>query len=265
MKTVSIHDLLSWAFLEELPKIGAPTLSVPGFTPSDLVAQMMELGTSIDRTPNRYGVISGFVHQGAPHPDAVIVGDAVRGLAERRGFEIGAGWNPFPEWADEHGVIRAEVERVAAAELGRSGRMSGRHVVHLVTSAAILRRGPDWSADEPRVVMMTRAGKPAWFVQRKARDRTGAVYHFEDDGFDQRKQRPKPGAYRKWKLAKSIRGAIIARLEWQVWQSALEVLTESLSGRLSGHEIRPFYPNMQPWFHRNIRALNSQGFENAGK
>ncbi len=72
------------------------------------------------------------------------VGDAVRALAKLDGFEIGAGWQPFPEWDDPHGLIAAEVASVVAHELGRGGRMNGRHVVNLVTSAAILRRGPDW-------------------------------------------------------------------------------------------------------------------------
>jgi hypothetical protein len=259
MKTISIENLLIWAFTVELPKVGAGQVSVPGFSPTDVMVQFMELGTSIDKSPNGFGVVAGYAYEGEPHPDALVVGNAVKRLADRDGFEVGAGWKPFPDWTDEHGLVAAEVRKVVAAETGRGGRLNGKQVVNLVTSAAILKRGPDWHAEEPKAVMMTRSGKPAWFVSRTRKTpRTGAIETYEDDGFDQKKQRPKPGAYRKYRLDRSIRGDIVARLEWQVWQSALETLAEELSGRLSDHEIAPFRPNRAPWFasQTKIETLN---------
>lgn len=257
MKKTTIEALLTWAFTLELPKIGTSEASYSA-APSTwgILSDVINLGTMIDKSPNGYGVISGFSYEGEPHEDALVVGDAVRALADRN-FEIGEGWNPFPDWEDPHGLIADEVARVSAEQLGRSGRLNGRHVVSLVTTAAILKRGPDWRCDEPKTVMVMSNGKPAWFIMRKCRDRTGAILNYEDNGFDQRKQRPKSGAYRKYRLDHSARGAILSRLDWQLWQAALEDLSESLCGRLQSHELAPFYPDRQPW--ASIRKSQRSG------
>lgn len=253
MKKMTIDQLLIWAFTEELPKIGARSEASMSAAPSswNVMSDMIALGTMVDKGPNQYGVVSGFVYGGDPHPDALIVGDAVRGLAAHDGFEVGEGWNPFPEWKDEHGLIAAEVALVAADQMGRSGRLNGRYMVSLVTSAAILKRGPCWLADEPRVVMMARSGKPAWFVKRKMRNRMGQIVTYEDNGFDERKQRPRPGAYRKYRLAEPIRSAIVARMDWQLWQSALNFLHRRLSAQLSAHDLLAFVPDRTPWLYHH--------------
>lgn len=249
MKKIGIEDLLTWAFTQELPKIGARSEASMSAAPSswNVMSDMIALGTMIDKGPNCYGVVSGFVYEGEPHQDAIVVGDAVRALADVEGFEIGAGWKPFPEWQDEHGLIAAEVARVVEHELGRSGLLNGRYVVNLVTNATILKRGPCWHAEEPRVAMIRNSGKDAWFIQRSAKTSLGKLYYYEDDGFNHRSQRPFKGAYRKWRLVDPLRSAIIGRMEWQLWQSALEMLFENLSGRLLQHELVPFTPNRFPW------------------
>lgn len=248
-KVTTISALLRWAFVEELPKVESGRVG-PSAAPSvwQMMFDVITLGTNIDKSPNGYGVVGNFVNVGDPHPDALLVGDAVRALADRNGFEIMSGWWPFPEWDDPHGIIRAEVDRIAQEQVfERGGRLNGRHVVTLVTSAAILGRGPDWTADMPKVVMLKNGGKDAWFVKRYAKDAFGRNIEYEDNGFNVRRQRPLRGAYRKYRLAEPIRSAVIARLEWQLWQSALEVLHDSLSGGLSQHDLLPFVPNRQPW------------------
>ncbi len=35
------------------------------------------------------------------------------------------------------------------------------------------------------------------FIQRKAKDRTGRIVAYEDNGFDIKRQRPMKGAYRR--------------------------------------------------------------------
>jgi hypothetical protein len=251
MKLMTIGNLLGWAFTQELPKIGATqvTASGPGFSANTAQAQMQELGTLIDRSPNPYGVIPYFSDEGDPHPDALIVAQAVRALADRDGYEVGSGWTPFPEWEDDHGVISAEVEKVIAAETGRGGKLNSKQIVNLVTSAAILKRGPDWRADQPKIVTIKANGKDdSWFIKRTRIDKkTGRMEEYEDNGFDARKRKPKAAAYRKYRLDGSIRGAVVARLEWQLWQSALEVLAEDLQGRLHDHKVIPFRANRAPW------------------
>ncbi len=267
-KMMTIEALLTWAFTEELPKVESGSVG-PSAAPSvwQMMFDVITLGTNIDKSPNGYGVVGHFVNIGEPHPDALVVGDAVRALADRNGFEIMSGWWPFPEWDDPHGVIRAEVDRIAQEQVfERSGKLNGRHIVTLVTTAAILKRGPDWTADRPQVVTIKLNGKDdAWFVKRIAKDAFGRPIEYEDSGFDYRKRRPKKGAYRKYRLAKPIRAAVMARLEWQLWQSALEVLHESLSGHLSNHDLLPFSADRHPWIRSASHASNGQPIVNAAE
>lgn len=263
-RKITIEKLLEWAFREELCKVGAGGgFSLVSASAWDLVSGMAELGTLIDRSPNGYGVIPGFHALGDPHPDAVAVGDAVRGLRDI-GFEIPEGWNPLSEFDDPHELIAAEVERVAGRERLKGDRLTGRHMAALVTNAAILGRGPDWVIEEEpgfRLVMV--AGQPAWFIKRRHQtEGDGRVYEIETaDGFDKRKARPKPGAYRKYELKRMMAGDILSRLEWQIWQDALSHLRDSLAGSLSVHDLEQFSPNRFPWLARPRRQGNSLASE----
>ena len=257
MRSMSIEDLLIWAFNEELPKVGGKSEAVLSAAPSTwaVMSDVIALGTIVDKGPNRYGVVSGFSYEGDPHPDALIVGALVRGLANSGGFEIEEGWNPFPEWSDERGLIASEVRRVVDHELQRGAKLNGRYIVHLVTTSAILKRGPCWQADEPKQVKIAVNGKDAWFVQRKARNGLGKVYTYEDNGFSQRSQRPMKGAYQKWRLTQPLRSAIIGRLDWQLWQSALEALHGQIASQeLSSISVTPFQPDRFPW-RRGLRTV----------
>ncbi|MBB2841450.1 UNVERIFIED_ORG: hypothetical protein GGE64_005233 [Rhizobium etli] len=271
MKKVTIEQLLNWAFTQELCKVGAPMADAGGLGYSQawsMTSDMAVLGTIIDRSPNVYGVIPDFISaQAAPHADAVKVGEAVRAMAEFGSFGYsGEGvWNPFPEWEDTLGLIAAEVASVDQALQLKGERLNGRHVVNLVTSHAILGRGPDWTAEKPTVRMVMKAGKPAWFVMKKGRDALNRVYHYEADGFDRKKQRPMKGAYRKHELSTSIRGAILSRLDWQLWQDALEHLYYELSGRLQSNDLQPFAPDRQPWARVASRQSSAQPIEKASE
>ncbi|NEI89522.1 hypothetical protein GR248_01700 [Rhizobium leguminosarum] len=266
MKKVTIEQLLSWAYSQELCKVGAPMADTGhGFSAAwSMMSEVAALGTLIDRNPNVYGVIPDYIAAAAdPHPDAVKVGDAVRAMQEFGSFDYsGDGtWNPFPEWDDALGLIAAEVASVDETLRLKGERLNGRHVVNLVTRHAILGRGPDWTAEQPTVRMVMKSGKPAWFVAKKGRDALNKVYHYEADGFDKRKQRPMKGAYRKHELSTSIRGAILSRLDWQLWQDALHHLHSSLFGRLKSNDLLPFVPDRAPWARLAFRSTSSQAIE----
>ena len=262
MKTIGITELLAWAFCQELCKVGSggDGLTSVGSSNWSVTREMATLGTLIDKSPNAYGVVPGFIEDGEPHPDAVKVGDAVRGLA-RIGFEIPDGWMPFPEFDDPHGLILREVERVVAEVRLKGDRLGGRHLVSLVTGAAILGRGPDWSAKPPTFRMVSANGKPRWFLMKKAKDAFGRAYEFEADGYDAKRGKPLRGAFRRYELSEMMRGDILSRLDWQLWQDALAVLTGDLRGRLANHRLEAFHVDRQPWaWSRNV-AVNSQAIE----
>lgn len=264
MRKIGIQELLAWAFTQELPKIGAAEAIGPGYSQAwSMMSEVATLGTLVDRSPNAFGVIPDFIYGGYPHPDAVMVGEAVHRLVDRGGYDIPDGWNPFPEWQDEHGLIAAEVRNVVEHIRARPEQVSGRHVAQLVTTAAVLGRGPDWEAAEPTVQMVSVKGKPLWFVQSKARDSLGRVYSFETDGFDRKTHRPKPGAYRKYQLSSPLRGAILARLDWQLWQDALLSLQIELSDRVTVADLLAFQPVRRPWMRQANYSNSSQAFDAA--
>lgn len=266
MKSVSIENLLTWAFTEELPKVGSPVALGPGAVPSpaETVSRVGELGTTVDFELNKYGVVSAFLDMGEPHQDALAVGDAVRSMAHCDGFEIPAGWNPFPGYSEATGTVRDECARIIEEyETSRSNSTYGRQVVAMIVSAAVLRHGPVWEGSEPKVATVRRSNKDVWFVKRRAKTSLGNVVEYEDNGFDQRKQRPMRGAYRKYHLVEPIRSTVLARIDWQLWQSALGQLHHSLSGRLADHDLLPFRLNWQPWATIEKSPSGGKAIENA--
>lgn len=264
VKKVTIAALLEWAFTSELSRPRRDSNGSGALASSWRANTMMaELGTMIDRSPKRSGFLPDFMDIPEPDSDAVLAGDAVRGLARRGGFDIPGGWNPFPEWEDEHGLISAEVGREVADILAR-GAANGGQVANLVITCAIMGRGPDWEAEKPEVRTVRRSGREAWFVKRRAKDSFGRWYEYEADGRDPRKKRPCKGAYRKYELETPLRGAIVSRVEWQMWQAALAALTDELSGKLESHELLPFSADMEPWIRPMTQENIPQVIENKG-
>lgn len=249
MKRLDIHSLLSWAFGQELCKVGAGgSQGISSVLSSSwaLAETMDVLGTLIDRTPNMFGVIPGFLDEEAPHPDALAIGAAVRGLAAVR-LVIPDGWQPFADMDDPHGLIAAEVAAVADHMRAKPAARVGRHMVAMLTSAAILGRGPDWHAEQPGFRMVSAYGKPLWFVRRSFTDSLGRVYEMEQDGYDAAKQKPKRGAYRRYELSRPIRAEVLSRLDWQVWQACLLRVSRQIEHTMTEHEVGEFVPDMLPW------------------
>lgn len=244
MKKISIERLLAWAFAVEMAgwrPVEAENLGY-GASAWSVIERIGALGARIDG-----GTPMGQARREEPHADALAASDAVMALAARGGFDVAPGWQPFPEWRDEHGLVAADVARVVEEQRLRGDIVNGDRVVSLVLSSAVLGRGPDWEAEEPFAQFVSMNGKPRWFLKRKAKDAFGRIYEYETDGRDPVKRRPLRGAYRKYELATPVRSAVLARLDWQLWQDALAVLHESLAPRLQNHALLPFRPNRHPW------------------
>ncbi|MEV4609759.1 hypothetical protein MRBLMR1_004858 [Neorhizobium sp. LMR1-1-1.1] len=262
----SIEELLNWAFTQELPKVGVEEALGQGFSSAwSMMSEAAILGQIVDRSPNCYGVVPDFVMTTAPHHDALVVGEAVQELAARGNFDIPAGWNPFLDWAgefDEIGQALLAAEADIAADLFRAVSSQGRYVVTLVTRHAVLGRGPNFTGEMPVVTTQMRRGKPAWFVKQKRKDSLNRVYEFEADGYDRKKGRPMPGAYRKFEMDRVVTGVAQARLDWQLWQDALFSLSEALPAQLKRFELQPFRPDRQPWVRQRKMHADLQAFEN---
>lgn len=240
---ISIEKLLEWAFTEELGSRSGHC-DAAGSSNFTMIMDVIRLGAIIDRSRN----IKGMAFALEPDEDAIATVEAVRALAGR-GFDIGEGWNPFPEWSDEHGLIAQAVRDEVEALRVKGDRLNGRHAAALVYSCAVMGRGPDWTVEQPAMGYLQRNGVDAWFISKKSKDAFGRIYSLETDGYDRKRRKPVRGAYRKMELLEPIRGAIISRLEWQIWQDALCDLHSTLANQLKSHDLLPFFPRRQPWAH----------------
>lgn len=257
MKSATIEELLSWAFVHELPKGGG----VEGLDNANSawrmleasswgrMAEFAELLTLVDTGPRDSE--NFFIEQGAPHDDALEVGRAVQELASVDVL-IPSDWFPLADWPGETRAL-AEASVADAVEQfslrTRTRRAAG--LVSIMVGVAVLGRAPDWSAPVPKIRMVERAGKPAWFMKRQVRDVFGNPYEIEVDGFNRRSGRPRRGAYRKYEFSVDPRGDILSRLDYQIWVAGLRFLEAKLCGKLVAHRVVPVDVSMTPWLERD--------------
>lgn len=247
MKTVTIDELLTWAFVHELPKGGG----VEGLVnPNSAWRMISELGTRVSSgTPQGGGTY--YIEQGEPADDAVAVGEAVAALAGCD-VDIAASWRPLGDWPSDDAVVAglrdAAVAAVRRTFLARAQAARAAHIVNLVVGQAILGGTPDCHAEPPRVRLVERHGRPAWFVRRPVVDpTTGEAVVMEVDGYDPRRGRPLPNAYRRHELADDPRGDILGRLDYQLWVAALRRLAGVLAPMLVAHRLLPCDLSATPW------------------
>lgn len=254
MKQIPIVQLLEWAYRHELPKAERPGGGMSASAPSSwgMVYNLGILGTVIDAPVNGYGVVPIGMDEGDPHPDAMKVGGAVAGLASAR-ISIGENWSPFPEWADSDGLVAENVSRVRP----RLASLSGQEIQAMLIARAVLGRKPDWRGAEPGRSMVTKGGKPAWFMKEAGQDAYGNPVEREVDGFNYRGQRPRKGAYRKYRLTGDVAGLAIDRFRRTVWALAVRHVAQRVAGQLSSHELTAEVPTLAPW--SAIAGLNGRG------
>lgn len=256
MKTVTIEELLSWAFVHELPKGGGidgldninSAWRMLDASSWGKIARFGELGTLIDSGAHGGGM---FIEQGEPHPDALAVGRAVLDLGGLT-VVIPDEWSPLEDWElDQEGhVARLAAEASAAAArqfMHRTPARRSAHVISLIVSHAILGRAPDRTAEQPKIRMVSRNGRPAWFIMKTFRDDLGGNHAREVNGYNDRAQRPLRGAYRKFEFSDNPSPGILARLDWQLWVSGLASMMRALTVGLESHRLLPFSGAPSPW------------------
>lgn len=244
MKQIGIVELLEWAYRHELPKAERPGcgMSVSAASSWGMVANYGELGTVIDAQINRFGVVPVGMDEGDPHPDALLVAAAVAGLASSR-VSISGEWTPFPDWVDADGLVEHAVARIRP----RCAAMRGEEIQTMLIARAVLGGRPQWRGDEPGRAMITRGGKPAWFMKEGGKDAYGNPVEREVDGFNPRSRRPRMGAYRKYRLTGDVAGLAIDRFRRTVWALAVRHVGRALDGRLGAHELTYEVPTLAPW------------------
>ncbi|MBB5703591.1 hypothetical protein FHS76_003498 [Ochrobactrum daejeonense] len=251
MKTVTIDELLVWAFVHELPKGGgADGLDSIHSAWRQLEASswgkvlgFAELMTLVDRDRAEPGM---WIEQGAPHEDALEVGKAVADLA-RFDVSFPEGWNPVADWQDYDGLADDAVARATERLMLRPARSRAAGIASLVISSAVLGRAPDYTAPEPECDIVKRGGQAAWFMHRQTTDAFGREYSVEVDGFNRRARRPYAGAYRKFVLTPDPTADILGRIDYQIWVAALEKLESGLINQLVGHKLTFSHRSATPW------------------
>ncbi|NMG39823.1 hypothetical protein GRZ55_11265 [Chelativorans sp. ZYF759] len=267
MKTMTIEELASWAFVHELPKGGG----VDGLDNANSAWRMLEATSwgRINSFAELMTLVDGgrrdhenfFIEQGAPHDDALAVGEAVAGLARCEAI-IPEGWAALADWPDTGGLAEAAVARVAERYRLRPFRQRAASLMSLVIGTAVLGKRPDWSAPVSKVRMVERGGRPAWFVEKAVTDVFGRRSLIEVDGLHPRSRRPVRGAYRKYELSDDPTGDILSRLDWQLWVAAMRYLEGNLALALVAHRFAPFDERMTPWLSHEgagVRLLELAG------
>lgn len=259
MKTKTIAELLTWAFVHELPKGGG----VEGLDNVNSAWRMLQASswgkvTAFAELMTLVDVDSGganfLFEQGEPHDDAVALGQAVADLAHCE-IDIPQGWNALADWPDDDGLVMPAVARAAELFMLRPALRRRAHLVSLVVGTAILGREPDWTAEPSRVRMVERAGRPAWFMLRRVTDDLGQSYDLEVDGYNRRAGRRHRDAYRKYEFSTDPTGDILGRLDWQLWVAALRRLERQVAPRLVAHRLVPCDASMTPWLDRDAGGV----------
>lgn len=246
-KRIGIESLLAWAFGEELPKFRDETVrSAVGRSGWDAIAEYAALGTLIDRSSGGGGSrIGDGIASGEPHPDAVLVADAVRGLA--------ASELAMPEGFDVLADIDmlTDAERLDCNDRGFAiARAKREELSALIVRRAVIGAPPSWRAtgEVKRRSVKGGNGKDAWFRLAMVADPLGGPdFEQEVDGFDKRGQRPHRDAFRKTYLDPDPSLLAADRMDYQAWALGLRLVHEDVQHRLVQHTLTEDLPSLSAW------------------
>lgn len=254
-----IEDLLAWAYLRELPKMqsfagGGPELMRSGWL---RVEQWLDELSLAGLDDNRFGVVPDLAVSGLPHDDALAAHEAVCRLDD---LDLGMpeDWSPLEDLSDmgghKPGLPAMALDRLCVTQAGGERRLRS-SPRRLVFRHAILGGCPDWRIDEPEVKIVSEHGRPKWFVREvmwfDGPDGPATVPHeVERDGLDRMRRIPLPGAYQKTYLDPDPLDGVVARGEYEIWRSALDMLVGDLRGTLREFEAVASDRPMRPWVEK---------------
>ncbi|MFC3693109.1 hypothetical protein [Chenggangzhangella methanolivorans] len=286
-KRMTIEQALGWAYRQELPKahtIGGGEAALASSWGA--VSAFGALLASVDAQPpvNGFGCVIDMRAWDAPHPDAVRIGEAVERLDA---FEVAlpAGWDPLGDFGgtgdglDGLGELGREAVRrgLAAicaeetdAETGEVRLVPRTRLSRLVAVRASLGGAPDWRGEKPAARLVSGPkGRALWFrrmsVAVASPVPSAAAWEVEADGWDEKRRRPFPGAYQKWRLDPDPAGLVAARGEYELWRAGLDMVLETVreGGGLDSVELCESGAPLRPWetgeaaVPRVLRAIRS--------
>jgi hypothetical protein len=242
MKAIDIEKLLAWAYTEELPKRdwlqagGGEAMLFGGWSSISAAAELM---AETDDGRPRLGTFYHQLSDGGPHPDALLVEEAVKALA---GAE--------PVLHDEPGILVADMPAAVQLDAGLGLERYRCDVFSLVVRCARLRNRPDWMAEEPvrQPMRNPTSGREQWFIKVPVVGAFGKRHEEERHArLDPSSRRPPAGAYRKWVWDPGLHLIVDGRADWLIWREALERVFESVAERLSSHRVTMPPLAMLPW------------------
>lgn len=241
MKKITVQKLLNWAFVHELPKGGGADGIYSPRSAWGLMEQVGSLGVHIDLNRGRQDLPACF-EQGEPHPDALIVGQAVRKIMDfdfaldNLSFEM----LPLHRWNEQARTLAEPIFDSMIVRLKNCSKQErGCSVIALVVSCAVLEKEPEHSLPLPKLATICRGGSPCWFIKQKRVDSFGRETEVEVDGFNYKSRRPWRGAYLKHLLNPSPEGNFENWVNYQLWKKSLKFLYHELNGKLSDFCLIP--------------------------
>lgn len=237
-KKIDIEKLLQWAMREELPK-GKPVTA----SAWDVVMSFGMLGARI-QTSGFYDSGFGFV-PGAPHEDAVIVGDAIAALGDVARFEDAE--NVSRLFGDLAAIADDAISAITKAQFNPRA---------LIISKATTGTRPPWKFECPTPRQMKATFRDSIGALR---DRP-VVYGVDDQGDvvmmtpNRGRAVARDGLY-DFKMSPrsplqwdpSLIHIGHARAEYFAWHGALVSLARNLSGKLKEYEPQPPAVRALPW------------------
>jgi hypothetical protein len=253
-RTMTIDKAVAWAYRDELPK-GQGVPGHYGAVPGEAWRGIGRFGESLavidqDRV-NRYGVVADLAAMTAPHDDALAIHEAVM---ELDALEVGLpdDWHPIADaglGAEALPVVAAAFRKLTVT--GRDGMVRPREAMSELMRRCAILGAPDWTLTPPVKREVTHDnGRPRWF-RKVAMVSDGAFapasYTIEVDGFDAKRRRPHPDAYRKFEWDPDPTDAAVERGRYELWRAGLDALVEMLDGRLSDVRVTLCDGAARPW------------------
>ena len=239
MKTkIDIEKLVQWAVREELPKGQAVAA-----TPWQVITQYCALGVRVDVSASGGGL--GFL-AGDPHPDALIVGAAIRALDTFAQFEDRV--EVMPLFGDLVGIAGHAPEAIMSASFDPRS---------IVISSATQGSRPKWRFDDP-------APRQVFVEALNERGELRAmplVHGLDAEGYEIAIKKNRGRARMRdgeWNASMRPRSPIEwhdpsplsvahSRAEWVAWHGALSALALDLAGALRQYEPTPPALPLMPW------------------